>query len=369
MRIIGGSAKGRRLAGPPRGTATRPTSDKVRQAIFNILGDAVRGARVVDLFAGTGALGIEALSRGAAHVIFVEAEGSLCKTINANLATVGFSDRATVLCRDVRRAVAALPPGSVDLAFVDPPYGLGLDREALDALVRARALAPGALVVLEHARRQAPPEAPLGLELAWTRPYGDTSVTCYIAGSASVTSSEPQQGTPEPPRSPDAPGAAMNRIAIYPGSFDPLTNGHYDVIQRSLALFDRLVIAVASNIRKQPLFPLDERIALIREIVGPDPRIEVDTFEGLLVEYAKTKGAVALVRGLRAVADFEYEFEMASMNRRLAPNVETVFLMTHENYFYVSSHLVKEVAALGGDITAFVPPLVAERLKGRFTKQ
>jgi pantetheine-phosphate adenylyltransferase len=161
----------------------------------------------------------------------------------------------------------------------------------------------------------------------------------------------------------------MTRIAIYPGSFDPMTNGHLDVIQRSLAMFDRLVIAVAPNVRKQPLFDARERIELIREVLGGETRVEIDTFEGLLVDYARRKGAVALVRGLRAVADFEYEFEMASMNRRLAPQVETVFLMTHESWFYVSSHLVKEVAALGGDIDAFVPPAVAARLKLRVAER
>ncbi len=161
----------------------------------------------------------------------------------------------------------------------------------------------------------------------------------------------------------------MTRIAIYPGSFDPMTNGHLDVIRRSMALFDKLVVAVASNVRKQALFEVDERIAVIREVLGDDARVEIDTFEGLLVEYAKRKGAIAIVRGLRAVADFEYEFQMATMNRRLAPNVETVFLMTHENYFYVSSHLVKEVATLGGDIDAFVPPTVATRLRARVAER
>jgi pantetheine-phosphate adenylyltransferase len=134
-------------------------------------------------------------------------------------------------------------------------------------------------------------------------------------------------------------------------------------------MFDRLVVAVASNARKQALFSMDERIAQIREVVGEDPRVEIDALDGLLVEYATRKGAVALVRGLRAVADFEYEFEMATMNRRLAPTVETVFLMTHENYFYVSSHLVKEVATLGGDIDAFVPPAVARQLKARLAER
>jgi pantetheine-phosphate adenylyltransferase len=185
--------------------------------------------------------------------------------------------------------------------------------------------------------------------------YGDTALTIYSLAGASSDNSETD--------------TAMTRIAIYPGSFDPLTNGHLDVIRRSMAMFDKLVIAVASNVRKQALFTMEERIALIREVVGDDPRVEIDTFEGLLVEYAKRKGAVALVRGLRAVADFEYEFEMATMFRRLAPNVETVFLMTHENYFYVSSHLVKEVASLGGDISAFVPPAVAKQLLARIAER
>ncbi len=161
----------------------------------------------------------------------------------------------------------------------------------------------------------------------------------------------------------------MTRIAIYPGSFDPLTNGHLDVIRRGMALFGKLVVAVAANVRKQALFTLEERISLIREVVGDDARFEIDTFDGLLVDYARRRGAVAVVRGLRAVADFEYEFEMATMNRRLAPTVETVFLMTHENYFYVSSHLVKEVATLGGDIDAFVPAPVAARLKARIAER
>jgi pantetheine-phosphate adenylyltransferase len=154
----------------------------------------------------------------------------------------------------------------------------------------------------------------------------------------------------------------MTRTAIYPGSFDPLTNGHHDVIKRSLVLFDRLVIAVASNIRKQPLFDLEERFELIREVVGDDPRVEIDTFEGLLVEYAKKKGAVALVRGLRAVADFEYEFEMASMNRRLAPGVETLFLTPSDKYLFLSATIVREIAVLGGDVSSFVHPLTAERM-------
>jgi pantetheine-phosphate adenylyltransferase len=152
-------------------------------------------------------------------------------------------------------------------------------------------------------------------------------------------------------------------VAIYPGTFDPITNGHVDIVRRALGLFDRVVVAVAENLRKAPLFSLDERRAMIRASVGEDPRIEVDSFTGLLVDYARLRHARAVIRGLRAIADFEYEFQFAHMNRHLAPDVETIFLMTSEESFYVSSSLVKEVATMGGDVTRIVPPPVVEAFK------
>jgi pantetheine-phosphate adenylyltransferase len=156
------------------------------------------------------------------------------------------------------------------------------------------------------------------------------------------------------------------RIAIYPGSFDPITHGHVDILRRSLVLFDRVIVAVAENVRKQVLFTLAERQAMIRDSIGEEPRVEVDAFEGLLVDYARRRGARAVIRGLRAIADFEYEFQFAHMNRHLAPDVETVFLMTSEESFYVSSSLVKEVAAMGGDITKVAPPSVVAALQQKF---
>jgi pantetheine-phosphate adenylyltransferase len=153
------------------------------------------------------------------------------------------------------------------------------------------------------------------------------------------------------------------RVAIYPGTFDPITNGHVDIVARALALFDRVVVAVAENVRKAPLFSLEERRAMIRASVGEEPRVEVDAFSGLLVDYARRRQARAVIRGLRAIADFEYEFQFAHMNRHLAPDVETVFLMTSEESFYVSSSLVKEVATMGGDVTRIVPPPVVEAFK------
>ena len=136
-------------------------------------------------------------------------------------------------------------------------------------------------------------------------------------------------------------------LAIYPGTFDPITNGHADILRRSLKIFDRVVVALAENVRKAPLFTIAERRKLITDALGQDARLEVDAFQGLLADYCRRRGANVVIRGLRALADFEYEFQTAHMNRRLAPDVETLFLMTGEDSFYVSSSLVKEVALMG----------------------
>jgi len=155
------------------------------------------------------------------------------------------------------------------------------------------------------------------------------------------------------------------KLAIYPGTFDPITNGHADILRRSLQLFERVVVALAVNVRKTPLFSIDERREMILDAVGRDARVEVDAFSGLLVDYCKRRGARAVIRGLRALADFEYEFQFAHMNRHLAPEVETMFLMTSEESFYVSSSLVKEVALMGGDVSRMVPPSVVAALAAK----
>ena len=155
----------------------------------------------------------------------------------------------------------------------------------------------------------------------------------------------------------------MKRTAIYPGSFDPLTNGHLDVIRRAAKLFDRVIVAVAENDSKHPLFTLAERVTLVKQAVTKLPNVQADSFNGLLVEYVAQRRAQTIVRGLRAVSDFEFEFQLALMNRKLDENIETIFMMPKDTYTFLSSRIVKEIARLGGDVRAFVPAHVQAALK------
>ena len=155
------------------------------------------------------------------------------------------------------------------------------------------------------------------------------------------------------------------RLAIFPGSFDPLTNGHVDIVLRSAHLFERVLVAVLVNPDKRPLFSADERVAIIRDVFSEYPNVEVDSFAGLLVDYARTRRASAIIRGMRAVSDFEFEFQMALMNRHMEPKLETVFMMPAEQYTYLSSRLIKEVFSLGGDIRGLVPATVERRMKDK----
>jgi pantetheine-phosphate adenylyltransferase len=173
------------------------------------------------------------------------------------------------------------------------------------------------------------------------------------------------------PRRTTTADPTLPRIAVYPGSFDPMTNGHVDILRRSLAVFDKVIVGIAVNVRKQPLFTVEERHEFIRRALGDDAkdgRVEFDAFEGLLIDYAKSRGAQTIVRGLRATADFEYEFQLAVMNRRLAPAIDTMFLMTAEQNFYVSSSLVKEIVSFGGDVSGLVPDDVARALRKKFPR-
>jgi pantetheine-phosphate adenylyltransferase len=156
-------------------------------------------------------------------------------------------------------------------------------------------------------------------------------------------------------------------IALYPGSFDPVTNGHLDLIERGEKMFDLLIVAVLRNAEKQPLFSVSERVEMLREVTKPWNSVEVDVFDGLLVEYARKRGAGVILRGIRAISDYEYELQMALMNRKLEPRLETVFMLPGETYSYLSSKLVREIAQLGGPLDGLVPPIVAERLRGKIS--
>ena len=157
-----------------------------------------------------------------------------------------------------------------------------------------------------------------------------------------------------------------NRIAVYPGTFDPITNGHLDIIERGLKLFDGLIVAIAESPAKEPLFDVDERVTMAKEAVKKYKNVKVESFNCLLIDYLRKKKANIILRGLRVISDFEYEFQMALTNRKLAPDIETVFMMTAEGYSYLSSRFIKEIARLGGRFDCFVPPNVAKMLKERF---
>ncbi len=155
----------------------------------------------------------------------------------------------------------------------------------------------------------------------------------------------------------------MSKTALYPGTFDPLTNGHLDLIKRALSIFNQLTVAVANNLQKAPLFSTEERIEMIKEVTHDLPAVRVVAFDGLLIKYAQSQQISAIIRGLRVVSDFEYELQIAAVNRKLSPRIETVFMVPNAEYAYLSSSIVKEVAGLGGCIQGFVPPLVEERLR------
>jgi pantetheine-phosphate adenylyltransferase/16S rRNA (guanine(966)-N(2))-methyltransferase RsmD len=315
----------------------RPTAERVRESLFNSLGQFFEGGSVLDLYAGTGALGIEALSRGSERAVFVERDRRARSVILENLRRTGFAQRAEVIGGEVEAVLGRLlgRRERFDLIFADPPYRIAAEVGGI--LHRLRSLlAPGGRVVIESG--EAPMEG-AGGKKGVTRRYGGTFVS--ILGRSELTMI----------------------VAVCPGSFDPVTTGHLDVIRRASKIFDHVIVAVGSNRRKQARLPAVERARLLEKVTADMDTVSVEVMEGLLVNFARERGAKAIVKGLRAVSDFESEFEQAQLNRTMFPELETVFIMASAEHSFLSSSAVREIASLGGEVRGLVPEGVLETVR------
>lgn len=340
MRVIAGEARGIRLAAVPPGV--RPTSDRVRESLFNSLGQFFDGGDVLDLYSGTGALGIEALSRGCGRCVFVERDRRALATIRENLRRTGFEDRAEVVRGEVERVVERMLGSDRRhcLIFADPPYRIATT-EVWRVLSRSHGLlAHGGRVVVE--RGGTPEERPGGGK-GVTRRYGGTSITIFERSELIVN------------------------VSVCPGTFDPVTVGHLDIIRRAANIFDHVVIAVGGNRRKSPRVSAAERARLIEKVTGEMENVSVEVMNGLLVDFAREQGARVIVKGLRAVSDFESEMEQAQLNRKLYPELDTVFIMSAPQHSFLSSSAVREIGSFGGEVQGLVPDGILENVREMYS--
>jgi pantetheine-phosphate adenylyltransferase/16S rRNA (guanine(966)-N(2))-methyltransferase RsmD len=336
VRVIAGVARGTNLATVPKGV--RPTADRVRESLFNSLGQFFEGGRVLDLYAGTGALGIEALSRGLEQAVFVERDKKARDVILENLRRTHLADEAEIIGGEAEAVLGRLEGRgeTFDLIFADPPYRIAA-AEVGRILYRLRPLlTTGGRVVIESG--EAPADFAGGRK-GVTRRYGGTFIT--ILGRSELTMI----------------------VAVCPGSFDPVTTGHLDVIRRASGVFDHVVVAVGANRRKESRLPAVDRARLIEEVTADVDNVSVEIMDGLLVDFAREQGAGAIVKGLRAVSDFESEFEQAQLNRTMSPELETVFIMAAAEHSFLSSSAVREIASLGGEVRGLVPDGILETVR------
>ncbi|MGB3634573.1 MAG: pantetheine-phosphate adenylyltransferase [Rubrobacteraceae bacterium] len=341
MRVIAGSARGRRLGPVPPGV--RPTSDRVRESLFNSLGQFFDGGAVLDLYAGTGSLGIEALSRGFGKAVFVENERKAITAIQDNLHVTGFEDRAEIMRSSVKHAVETMIEGGrlFHLILLDPPYKIAATEMGSVFSRLPALLATGGKIVVESG--EAPGKAMTGGMKGVTRRYGGTYISIF-----------------------ERSDLTMN-LAVCPGSFDPITEGHVDIIRRAAVIFDHVVVAVGGNLRKKATLSAEDRGRLIEKVTGDLDNVSVEVMTGLLVEFAREQGARVIVKGLRAVSDFELEFEQAQLNRNLYPELETVFIMSAAEYSFLSSSAVREIAGLGGDVRGLVPEGILDTVREQYS--
>lgn len=364
------------------GKGTRPTTDKVKESIFNMIGPYFDGGWALDLYAGTGSLGIEALSRGADKAVFVERDQKAYSTVKQNLSTLKLDDRAELYRTESCRALKVLAKRGTgfDMVFLDPPYAYQKIAEEVVQLQQLGLLAPEAWIIAEHDAAIRLPDKIGDCRVHREATYGDTAITIYryekteqdhAADERSETShtdllavnTEEESGETETNRK---RRPVHMRIAVCSGSFDPVTYGHLDIISRSAKIFDKVIVAVLNNSKKKSLFSVEERLQLLREATSELPNIEVDSFDGLLIDYVKKRQAQVIIRGLRSVADFEYEMQVAAINRKLDDQVETFFMMTNNQYSFLSSSIVKEAASYGADVSELVPPVVEKALIAKY---
>jgi pantetheine-phosphate adenylyltransferase len=405
-RIIAGSARSLRLT-TVEGVQTRPTTDRIKETLFNILQNRIGGTRFLDLFSGSGSIGLEALSRGADEAVFVESGRKQAECIKHNISVTRMEARCRLMNSDVLSAIAALDREGrpFDFIYMDPPYGSDYYRSVFLAL-RDTSLVSAETTIIAEAdifhdfsflegdgyEVTRVKEYKTNKHVFASRSFGGSGTSASLVEGmeedgnidlrdVSGTPASPIEGRSEAiftctegeepvsiiTNAPNLrnPGKSQ-RVGVYPGSFDPITYGHLDVIERASRLFDRLIVGVLFNRSKKSLFSADDRVKMICGVTSHLTNVEVVSFEGLSIDFARSYGANVLVRGLRAVTDFEYELQMAQTNHAMCPDIDTIFLTTDLRYSYLSSSIVREVSAFGGDVSMFVPesiiPYLNEKL-------
>ena len=275
-----------------------------------------------------GTLGIESISRGAKEVKFIEKRYRIAQLIEKNIEKLGIEENSVVIKSDVINFLN-FDKDKYDIVFADPPYGKFSFEEIFPSVISL--VKDGGIFCYESNKQNIDDNIPVKIKY-----FGNTQIVIWEK--------------------------KMKKIAIYPGTFDPITNGHLDIINRSSNLFDELIIAVTNESKKESFFSINERIEMISKVTKEITNVKVDQFNGLLINYAKLKNASAIVRGIRVLSDFEYEFKMAMMNNSLNKQIDTVFLMPNIKYVHISSSLIKEVSSLDGDISKYVPRFVQDKI-------
>ncbi len=340
MRVITGTARGKRLVTVAGNDIVRPTGEKVKEALFSSIQFDIEGRRVLDLFAGCGQLGIEALSRGAKSAVFVDCNDASINTVKQNLKSTGLDNLAEVVKSDY--ATFTLRTNKTfDIAFLDPPYQAGLLEDAVAKTIPL--MSDYGKIFCEHPKELTLPESINRFSICKIYKYGKTLITVYQKDVLQMN----------------------KRVAVCPGSFDPITMGHLDIITRAATMFDKLIVVVMNNEKKHYTFSPAERVEMIKKCVADIHNVDVDMYDGLLADYAAQNNACAIIKGLRAMSDFEYEFQMALTNKKLNPGVETLFLTTSAQNMYLSSSMVKQIAGMGGDVTDFVPAVIHDDILNR----